>query len=884
MISTRPNGARRPRAQTLISAGRPPLGIDRKGGALAALLAAVVTGCGGDSSTPTTSAPSTPPALQQLAQASPDAADPSAVPPAAPAQPATQSAPASQTRETEVQPAQTPAPASAQTRLGGRGLGGSRGSTATESAPAENARPDDLAAWKPDDFRAAREANDPRLVEAVEHLGTTKKGDEATANLLVALLAPTEEKAPEQSNSGRSLGGRRPSLGGRGLGRNLASQSRGGGAGLTATVIGALAQNASPPALQAIEAILSGKLETDGTAADASLAALSALATNAGEVDSYQDLLLRAATAPGDFATAEGDDPESESLSTDELQGEALRMLQSTATAETRVRMAQVEDGAQGAVTDLLMEPLVENLDAQVMLYLSDGTDAQIKADIGEMFAGYSVAAIDQLLGVPAGAGGTSSPRRGIGGGLAARTPRPTRANTGQQRGLADRARTPAPQQRPRSGGLASNLNRPNRAADRGTPRRGGRGLASNLNRPNRAGAARSSRSGAAAALPSVEPLPSVDEALASDPQASIEVIRRVWDPRLIDIVAFDAGQVASLEEGRDVLQYALSVPASPTRLAIVELIREHWQEGPDAFRSGATFGSEIRDPGLMFAIKAAPRRADPAKRQTRSSRNTTRRPAGRLGSRAGGQSRGGRELSAEDLAKIEWMSATEEFIRELNGRFYSAAQNGGGVAGAERRRGSSGIIRRVAWQDEATSANADAEATGSQKTAEGQNVPPGGLGFPLHKDASVTAEYHVDWPADLAALPEGIDLLPLRVHYVRIEEENHPGRVESFYSRHLKDARKRTLDDGTWLDFVERGPEPGWRRSVDVLIETEGGGAAGGGLGARAPTLGRNARGARGGDRGTRARTESEELVVEILSIEIFDPTQSAQAAEAGP
>jgi len=58
-----------------------------------------------------------------------------------------------------------------------------------------------------------------------------------------------------------------------------------------------------------------------------------------------------------------------------------------------------------------------------------------------------------------------------------------------------------------------------------------------------------------------------------------------------------------------------------------------------------------------------------------------------------------------------------------------------------------------------------------------------------------------------------------LVVHYVRMEQEERVASVQGFYRRQLKKSESRLIKQGNWLESVERLPDAGRLRSVDVMI-----------------------------------------------------------------
>ena len=119
-----------------------------------------------------------------------------------------------------------------------------------------------------------------------------------------------------------------------------------------------------------------------------------------------------------------------------------------------------------------------------------------------------------------------------------------------------------------------------------------------------------------------------------------------------------------------------------------------------------------------------------------------------------------------------------------------------------------------------------------------------------VRPDANVTAQYRVSWPGADRAKYNGLPVGPMLVHYVRVEETNRPDIVEGFYRRALRIRDPRPLKDGVWMDSSEQVPDTPRRRSIDVLIHR------------LKPSADPNSR-------------QPEELVVEILTVEMNDPTR---------
>jgi len=152
-----------------------------------------------------------------------------------------------------------------------------------------------------------------------------------------------------------------------------------------------------------------------------------------------------------------------------------------------------------------------------------------------------------------------------------------------------------------------------------------------------------------------------------------------------------------------------------------------------------------------------------------------------------GGQ-RGGQARPAPETPGEAWMYASEDLVRVLCQRFLAAARAGAGAS--------------------------------LPAAAEGQ--PPHGLPFGLRDDATVMAEYHLDWPAGAEQKLAGVPLGQLKLHYVRTEQTSKLSTLESYFKRQLGgNPDIRPIHDGSWMDSFKPVPDSEWKRSVDVLFTT---------------------------------------------------------------
>jgi hypothetical protein len=172
--------------------------------------------------------------------------------------------------------------------------------------------------------------------------------------------------------------------------------------------------------------------------------------------------------------------------------------------------------------------------------------------------------------------------------------------------------------------------------------------------------------------------------------------------------------------------------------------------------------------------------------------------------------------------SKYEWREAVEKFVRLWADRCDSAAQAPADAAGAGESGGFSGskIGEADDKSKDAKAAARQADADSSKKAAAPEPKPAVAMPFPLHGGAAISKEFHIQWPPDLpselrASVPD-----PLAVHYVRLEGQGEAGRILTHYRNALKTrAAVREIDNGKWLDAVQKDSASHRTRSVDVLV-----------------------------------------------------------------
>ncbi len=272
--------------------------------------------------------------------------------------------------------------------------------------PTRPGRPKDVVDWRLDDYHSAKREGDPRLVAAVDYLGTHFAGKESAATLLAALLEPAGEVPLAEGSSNPKPGTRGPG--------NVFRDRR--IPKLTEAVIAALAANGTPRARQVLDELLNGTRRTpDGPAV--AVAAFQALAARPGP--EAEDLLFRVVTAP---VGSEAEDPAANDLA--KLRAAAIGLLRTNGSDSLWARVARFMLGPetpQGLYEQLwscVMEPRSENIAAQAVLYEGDRPDEAARNRLEQRLTAASSAAMGRLLGFPAPQTPLARPASIAGGGL----------------------------------------------------------------------------------------------------------------------------------------------------------------------------------------------------------------------------------------------------------------------------------------------------------------------------------------------------------------------------------------------------------------------------------------------------------------------------------
>ncbi len=766
-----------------------------------------------------------------------------------------------------------------------------------QNKPKETPKRDqDVSKWKPNDYLNAKKENDPRLLEAVRFIASTKRyaGNEKVTLVLIKLLTaekPKEEPKKDTAKKNTRQGG--PGMGGPGMGESGMGMGPGmgmeGGYGqrnqvprlkkdAIEAVVLALLTNGTKPAKQALRDVVLGKLKTDDdtVATTACLRALTSDLSPENEAVLFQALteaeklrvpdkksnIRQPGMMPGGYGGEFGGGyGTSGKLSADALRGMTLKLVEPIASGDFRKKLAQyslvsnknMTPSAFAAISSMLMKPHPNNVDPQLLLFQSDRPAALIKAKLAGYFTEYSATALGHYLGVykqkkvtkPTtkhnwGAKTGQAPKKTGWGQPGGNTAGGNTAGGNTAGGNTGWGNSPAPGRTPPAMGEGGPMNPMGEFGGEMGGMRPGYG--------NSPASAKSTR-----------------ELMATDPQMPARIAKKLWSPAMTRFIGVHLAQASSLDEAAVLIPLARTMPVDDVRARLHRVMQTHWEGGSRPFLSGVklpTGGGMGMGPGGM--------------------------PGGGMGMEGmghGGMGPGGMPGGGANgqfdkqvcdpgfLVLVKMLPirldktgrGTKKTGRTPQpGRMMGEGGMGGPGMGGPGMGGNGGQSPVADWQKVHESLLYLFCKAFSNAASINRNAPAiGTLPIDLHSDQNVVARYDVKWPE---SAPKGSDakLDPVEIHYVRIAETGDPGKVWNAYSRALKTkGRMLQQDRVALLDTVKEGSAPGRKLSVDVLITRQQPGMA-----AAQPT-----------DRKSKKKP-SEPLVIEILTIEMKDPAPPAPKA----
>jgi hypothetical protein len=624
--------------------------------------------------------------------------------------------------------------------------------------------PEDVAKWKPADYKLARRNNHPKLLEAIARLGEKKYShSENAAKCLVDLLKPLP---PEKPAAGASPSGTpatpqpqprgttpSPGMPPHGMPRpgippatnpsnpENAEEPRPYSPGdltkLVETIIEALGCNDRDLARGTLEKVLAGVFATDDDKAAVEAALKTMLAHPSEEGD---DVLLRAATAAKELRSTDHEGP----WTAKDLEAKALELVKQSASFGLRTKLAGVAIAKHvrldptDAITEFLLLPNPLNCGAQLLFY--EKSDAkrnkELKTTLEQQFVTYSSTAVARCLGISAD-------------------------------------NLPAATASPAPGPPAGGPNGPHGL------RPGGAGGV--------AGGATPPPSGGGPARPS-------EPAKAADADLGAQLAGQLWSDEFRKLIEPPMSELHSLDKQPQLMVLAATIPADSTRTILAKLLKKHWYDGPKALETAGLLDRAITDPALLPIIKRSGTRKEspstPKVTDAASKRGGGPHPAAPAGGR-------NEALQKKQQAEQDWMDVSAKLASGWCKRFAAAE----------------------AAREESDASDKPAGDAGEAKLPSGFQLPPA---------AKVVASHRVVLPAAAPAGFSQVQPSSLEVYYVRAEESAKLKKAINDYAHRTtaKEKDTRTFEGKAWIESPRFGPQNDQLRSIDVLVSRSDGGA----------------------------------------------------------
>ena len=298
----------------------------------------------------------------------------------------------------------------------------------------------------------------------------------------------------------------------------------------------------------------------------------------------------------------------------------------------------------------------------------------------------------------------------------------------------------------------------------------------------------------------------------------------QLWSDGFLALLEPQLTGVRSLEKQPQAVVLAATIPLDSTRAILAKILRKRWNDGPKALETAGLTDRAITDPGFLAVVKMSGTRHESATTPRASDLTAPRTGRSPRPGPAYGGARLGDAAQKKLQAEQDWMDVSANLVLGWCKRFNAAA--------SAKESG-----------DEAGQTIGDA-ADLKQRS-----------GFALADGARVVASRRVLLPGAAPADFAQVRSDTLEVYYVRAEETARPKKALRYYCQQAKSslADARTIDRRVWFDSIRPGSQKDRRRSIDVLITRPEGGVAK----------------ADGAD-------EEADLTIEVLIVEIKDPTKS--------
>jgi hypothetical protein len=175
--------------------------------------------------------------------------------------------------------------------------------------------------------------------------------------------------------------------------------------------------------------------------------------------------------------------------------------------------------------------------------------------------------------------------------------------------------------------------------------------------------------------------------------------------------------------------------------------------------------------------------------------------------------------------ASYDWRDAIEKAVRQWDERLAAVAEEP-----------QSAGDKPAADDDKSDAAGAKPGKAGAVSAAKPPVVarPPApsvAMPFALFAGETIAKEYHQRWPQDLTANfgSSAPSADPMSVDYVRLEEKGQPSKTLTHYTTAMTNLHgtkpkiaRRHIENGTWLDAVQKDETSHRTRSIDIIVTKE--------------------------------------------------------------
>ncbi|MBN2580240.1 MAG: hypothetical protein JXB10_14720 [Pirellulales bacterium] len=307
-----------------------------------------------------------------------------------------------------------------------------------------------------------------------------------------------------------------------------------------------------------------------------------------------------------------------------------------------------------------------------------------------------------------------------------------------------------------------------------------------------------------------------------TEAEQALRLAKRIWTGPLAASLPEKLDDLRGLEKHPNTILLAATIPTPPLRTALYKLLKKRGLDGPQSLEAAGLTDRVVTDPGMLVLVKLQPRKD----RQ------------GVQGGRPGGYypppnygGPGGDRVDPQQKrqqAEQEWFNVSLRLLNSWRARFYATAR----------------AQEKAARKGEPF----------------GESAPEKPEDVELPEGSKIESAFQLNWPEK--APKELAPAVPgrLKIQYFRVETEGKIKRILAKLRQGLHGGDLHLLESGVWFDVLKTDSERNVKRSIDVAIT-------------RADKAAYDF---------TQRREEKTDLEIEILAVEIEDPSNPPQPPPA--